>query len=134
MLKMDSYSMTVFQFLLLPCASAWLVYWVFFDPLRKVPGPFWARKTHLWKAYHVYQRDLAESIRVTHEKYGPVIRIGPNHVNFQGRDAINPIYKAGRTMPKTKFYDAFTALHPNLFSSRDEEVCAHIVAVPTLAN
>ncbi|KAH8820178.1 cytochrome P450 [Xylogone sp. PMI_703] len=102
---------------------AFLVLWIyriFFNPIRKIPGPFWARKTHLWKAYHMYKRDLHQVILKAHEKYGPVVRIGPNDVNFQSRDAIDPIYKAGRAMPKTHFYDGFTAIHPNLFSTRDE--------------
>lgn len=119
---MASYSTTLLPLVLLSCSLVWLLLWIFVHPLRKIPGPFWARRTSLWKVYHVYRRDLAFAIQKAHEKYGPVIRIGPNHVNFQTRDAIGPIYKAGSSMPKTKFYDAFTALHPNLFSTRDEEV------------
>ncbi|KAF2105145.1 cytochrome P450 [Rhizodiscina lignyota] len=99
---------------------AWLLSRAFFNPLGQIPGPFWAKLTHLWKAYHMYKRDLPQAILKAHEKYGPVIRIGPNDVNFQSRDAIDPIYKAGRSMPKTIFYDAFTAIQPNLFSTRDE--------------
>ncbi|KAH0526946.1 hypothetical protein TsFJ059_010211 [Trichoderma semiorbis] len=118
---MASYSTTLLPIVLLSCSLVWLLLWIFVHPLRKIPGPFWARRTSLWKVYHVYRRDSAFAIQRAHEKYGPVIRIGPNHVNFQTRDAIGPIYKAGSSMPKTKFYDAFTALHPNLFSTRDEE-------------
>lgn len=70
----------------------------------------------------MWKRDLPLVILDAHQKYGPVIRIGPNDVNFQSRDAIDPIYKAGRSMPKTTFYDGFTAVHPNLFGTRDEAV------------
>lgn len=70
----------------------------------------------------MYKRDLPQAVLKAHEKYGPVVLIGPNDVNFQSRDAIDPIYKAGRSMPKIIFYTAFTAIHPNLFSSCDEAV------------
>ena len=76
----------------------------------------------------MYKRDLPQAVLETHQKYGPVVRIGPNDVNFQGRDAVNPIYKAGRSMPKTTFYDSFVAVHPSLFSTRDEAV--RTMAVP----
>lgn len=110
------------------------IFQTLFDPLRKIPGPFWAKRTHLWKAFHMYSRDLPQAILKAHQKYGPVIRIGPNDVNFQGRDAIDSIYKAGRSMPKTIFYDAFTAIHPNLFSTRDEEVHVIILLLIVEAN
>ena len=70
----------------------------------------------------MYKRDLPQAVLKAHEKYGPVVRIGPNDANFQSRDAIDPIYKAGRSMPKTMFYTAFMAIHPNLFSTCDEAV------------
>ncbi|KAK5991528.1 Cytochrome P450 monooxygenase [Cladobotryum mycophilum] len=109
---------------LLQCVIAWLVYRALSNPLRKIPGPFWARHTNLWKAYHMYSRSLPEALLKAHEKYGPVIRIGPNDVDFQSREAIEPIYKAGRTMPKTKFYDGFRAKISSLFSGRDESLHA----------
>lgn len=83
----------------------------------------------------MYKRDLPQAVLKAHKKYGPVIRIGPNDVNFQGRDAIDPIYKAGRAMPKTKFYDGFTpATIANLFSSRDETVCRNTITKKKVGN
>lgn len=113
---------TYILFVILISGFILLLFKAISNPLRSIPGPFWARKTHLWKLYHVYNRTLAQAIEEAHAKYGPVIRIGPNDVNFQTRDAINPIYKSGRAMPKTKFYDSFQAINANLFSTRDEEV------------
>lgn len=57
-----------------------------------------------------------------HEKYGPVVRIGPNDLSFQHAAAIDAIYKSGRKLIKSNFYDGFTTFHPNLFGTRDEEV------------
>lgn len=57
-----------------------------------------------------------------HEKYGDVVRVGPNDLSFNTGEAVSAIYKAGRSLPKTGFYDGFTAFNPNLFGTKDEEV------------
>jgi hypothetical protein len=51
-----------------------------------------------------------------------VTRIGPNDLHFWNAEAITPIYKAGKAMGKTEFYDAFTTFNPNLFGTRNEAV------------
>ncbi|KAH8889199.1 cytochrome P450 [Thozetella sp. PMI_491] len=109
--------------------TTWVVYRICFSPLRRIPGPFLAKRTHLWKAYHMFRGDLPEAVLKAHEVYGPTIRIGPNDVNFQGREAIEPIYKAGRTMPKAAFYEGFGVTVPNMFNSRDEEASTFFHAV-----
>jgi benzoate 4-monooxygenase len=98
-----------------------LIFSVFFDPLRKIPGPFWAKRTNLWKTWHTYRGDLHDVVVKLHKKCGPAIRIGPGDVNFQSRGAVDTIYKAGRAMPKTAYYDGFVpAGRVNLFTTRDE--------------
>ncbi len=37
------------------------------DPLQRIPGPYWARMSHLWKAYHMYKRDLPQAVLSAHE-------------------------------------------------------------------
>ncbi|KAL3459361.1 cytochrome P450 [Aspergillus heterothallicus] len=93
-------------------------------PLSKYPGPFLASLSNTYKAYYVYNLNLHEKLLSLHKTHGPVIRIGPNHLHTWAGDAIAPIYKAGRTMPKSEYYDAFTAFNPNLFGGRDEAVHA----------
>lgn len=46
--------------------------------------------------------------------------IGPNDLDFQDADAVAAIYKSGRIMPKSSFYDGFTAFKANVFGTRDE--------------
>lgn len=74
----------------------------------------------------MYKLVLHEKLVELHQKYGPVVRIGPNHLHFWDGEAIAPIYKAGRKMGKTEFYGAFTAFNPNLFGGRDEDVKGHL--------
>lgn len=100
-----------------------IVYCTFFHPLAKYPGPAIAKFTNLWKAYQLWSLHMPETLRQLHDKYGEVVRVGPNDLSFNGGKASAQIYKAGRGLPKTKFYDGFTAFNPNLFGTQDEEVC-----------
>ena len=65
---------------------------------------------------------MPPNMQALHEKYGPIVRIGPNDLNFNGSEAVVPIFKSGRTMPKSAFYDGFTTFKANLFGTRDEDV------------
>ncbi|EKV08442.1 hypothetical protein PDIG_59030 [Penicillium digitatum PHI26] len=100
----------------------YISYILYFHPLSQYPGPKIASLTSLWRAYYVYKLVLHEKLVELHQQYGPVVRIGPNHLHFWDGEAIAPIYKGGRKMGKTEFYDAFTAFNPNLFGGRDEDV------------
>ena len=60
--------------------------------LASIPGPFLARWSDLWKAYAVYRRDAHKRMVSAHEKYGPVVRIGPNTVSFASSGAMHTIH------------------------------------------
>jgi hypothetical protein len=49
-------------------------YRVVSDPLRKIPGPFWARYTRLWEVYHVRKGHFHSLNVELHEKYGKLHR------------------------------------------------------------
>ena len=110
----------VAAFLLL--CNIYVIYQRFFHPLSRFPGPLVASLTNVWKSYYTYRLDLHEQLAKLHDRYGPVIRVGPNDLHFRTPDAIAPIYKSGRKMPKSPFYDAFTTFNPNLFGTQDEDV------------
>lgn len=65
---------------------------------------------------------MPDTITKMHEKYGEVVRLGPNDLSFNSPSAVATIYKAGRHLPKTAFYDGFTAFNPNLFGTQDDQV------------
>lgn len=100
------------------------IYQRLFHPLSGYPGPIIPSLTNLWKSYHIYNLVLHEKLVELHMRYGPVVRVGPNDLHFWSADAIAPIYKGGRMMGKTEFYDAFTTFNPNLFGTRDEDAHA----------
>lgn len=102
-----------------------VVYYRFLHPLAKFPGPFLASISNLWKVYECYTTDFPRRMCAVHEKYGPVVRVGPNDLIFNQPEAIPGIYKMGRKMPKSVFYNAFASIVPDVFSSRDESVSDH---------
>lgn len=48
---------------------------------------------------------MPDALLKVHEKYGPVVRIGPNDLSFQGAEIFDDVYKAGRKFIKSSFYD-----------------------------
>ncbi|OAL45725.1 cytochrome P450 [Pyrenochaeta sp. DS3sAY3a] len=102
----------------------YVVYYRYFHPLSKFPGPFLASFTNVWKAYHLSTLRMPETITKLHEEYGSVVRVGPNDLSFNSGSAVTSIYKAGRSLPKTSFYNGFTAFNPNLFGTQDDELHA----------
>lgn len=110
--------------IVVPIASTtiYVAYYRLFHTLSSFPGPFLASLTNVWKAYHLWTLHLPEKLLELHEKYGEVVRVGPNDLSIRTKSSSGLIYKSGRLMPKTKFYDGFTAFNPNLFGTQDEEV------------
>ncbi|KAL3419930.1 hypothetical protein PVAG01_08429 [Phlyctema vagabunda] len=117
---MISYTLGVSLPFLFLCLS-YIVYQRCFHPLAKYPGPWVASLTNLWKAYQVSTLRMPYILSELHDRHGPILRIGPNTLSFSHPDAIAPIYQAGRAMKKSRFYDAFTAITPNIFGTQDED-------------
>lgn len=99
------------------------VYQRYLHPLAKYPGPFLASVTDLWQAHQFFTLQQPYNLTKLHEKYGPVVRYGPDKLSVTYESAVPIIYqKSARSMPKTEFYDAYGAAHPNVFGMRDETV------------
>lgn len=47
-----------------------VVYYRFFHPLAKFPGPFLASVTRLWITYHNVKQDECQTYKALHERYG----------------------------------------------------------------
>jgi hypothetical protein len=68
------------------------LYRLFFHPLSRVPGPKLAAVSNIWHAYHArngYMFDLGCTL---HQKYGEVVRVGPNELWFNSMEAFDKIY------------------------------------------
>ncbi|KAJ5671767.1 hypothetical protein N7507_000894 [Penicillium longicatenatum] len=111
-----------FAFGILFCYFAiYAIFQRFFHPLAKYPGPFLACLTDLWQVHQFMTLKQPYHLTELHEKYGSIVRYGPDKLSITDEDAIKSIYQSGaRFMPKTEFYDAYGAAHPNVFGMRDE--------------
>ena len=111
------------SFLLVIFLFSYVVYQRFFHPLAAYPGPFLATLTDVWQISQFLTLKQPYNLTELHEKYGPFVRYGPDKLSVTSEDAIPLVYqKGGRSMPKTEFYDAYGAAHPNVFGMRDEVV------------
>jgi hypothetical protein len=60
--------------------------------LNRYPGPFLASMTDWWRFFDVYGRRPELSHLELHQKYGDVVRLGPNVLSFGNPAAIKQIY------------------------------------------
>ncbi|KAK4171504.1 putative cytochrome P450 E-class, group I [Triangularia setosa] len=80
------------------------------SPLRGYPGPFLAGCTNLWRLYHVRTGKYHLTIQKLHEKYGPVVRIGPNLLDLDYPELSKTLYGTDGKWRKTEFYHNNSAL------------------------
>lgn len=69
-----------------------VLYSIFKDPLRHIPGPVAARFTELWRTRRYALGGWHQDILDLHDEYGPVVRIAPNEISFVDKDALVQVY------------------------------------------
>ncbi|KAF5583101.1 cytochrome P450 monooxygenase [Fusarium subglutinans] len=129
------YSLTTLLFggiaALVVAALIWLVFSELTSPLRSYPGPFLARWTNLWRLYQVQTQRYQWTIKDLHDKYGPVVRIGPNLLDLDYPELIKTIYSTDGKWCKTEFYHNSSAvingkITYHLFSTTDQAAHARL--------
>ncbi|KAI1085585.1 cytochrome P450 [Whalleya microplaca] len=78
------------------------------SPLRGVPGPFWARLSDGWYFWRIWKGHFEEDNLQLHQKYGPIIRYGPNRYSFDDPEAAKIIYGHGSHFPKSSWYSTWS--------------------------
>ncbi|KAL7936441.1 cytochrome P450 [Trichoderma chlorosporum] len=91
------------------------LYRLSFHPLSRIPGPRLAAISNIWHAYHARNGHMFELGRTLHQKYGEVVRVGPNELWFNSTEAFDKIYMA--TSLNTPKIDCF--LRPHFADSLD---------------
>ncbi|RYP17484.1 hypothetical protein DL767_010009 [Monosporascus sp. MG133] len=104
--SLTPYSFLAAYLLIFPVSLA--LYRLCFHPLSKVPGPRLAAITPLWYAYHIRRSRLLLLGQELHDKYGPAVRIAPNEVQFNSKEAFQAIYGGMGYLQKSDFYYAFS--------------------------
>jgi cytochrome P450 len=89
-------------------------------PLDRVPGPLLARISSLWLNYHAYIGDECTVVHRLHERYGPIVRNGPDSVDIADGVVLHQIYVEKGGFPKPEFYRNFDIDgHQSIFSTTD---------------
>lgn len=70
--------------------------------LHKFNGPFLASFTDLWRMCHAYANNDRPPMVHLHEKYGDIVRVGPNVLSFAQPQAIKDIYGPGKVWEKVR--------------------------------
>ncbi|KAL2110426.1 hypothetical protein VUR80DRAFT_8124 [Thermomyces stellatus] len=114
--------------LLVPAYLAWsalyqVVYYRFFHPLSKFPGPFWGSITRLWITYHNVKEDECQTFRELHRKYGPVIRITPTMLLVSDATKLPVIYNRNASKSQHYITGSF-GKDESLFNMQDAKVHA----------
>jgi tryprostatin B 6-hydroxylase len=84
-----------------------VIYRLFLHPLKDYPGPVLARVS---KWYCFYKSSQGRSYQIQpryHEKYGDVVRVGPNELSFVDPEAVKWIHGSqANKVPKGPSYEA----------------------------
>ncbi|KAI8946322.1 cytochrome P450, partial [Xylaria longipes] len=105
---------------------AYLVRTRYYHGLNKIPGPFLASISSLWKWHIVYQEKMPFKNTELHEKHGPLVRIGPNHISASSAESIQVVHRSRSGFTKSGIYGILqprfegSDLH-NVFSTQDAE-------------
>jgi cytochrome P450 len=91
--------------------------------LRSIPGPFLASISDLDRIWSCLAGQQMNYHLKLHEKYGPLVRVGPKHVSFSDGSLIPTVYGINTRFWKSEFYDMFHLDGTTTtFSERDELV------------
>ncbi|KAI0311778.1 cytochrome P450 [Amylostereum chailletii] len=68
------------------------IYQLVFSPLCDIPGPWYAAVSNVWLTTHVVRLQQCKTIHDLFERYGPVVRVGPNKVVFKDHLSAKAVY------------------------------------------
>ena len=72
--------------------------------LRHIPGPFLASLTNIQRVWWVKTKRAHLIHQQMHEKYGDVVRFGPNMVSISDPSVIPTVYPMRPGFPKVRVY------------------------------
>jgi cytochrome P450 len=95
-----------------------LIFRIFFNPVNRIPGPFFTRISKFTHVLHNLDARSCENLLRWHEKYGKFVRIGPNDISVTDPDAVQVISGANSKCYKGTWYNQDLPL-VSLHTSRD---------------
>ncbi|KAF2158801.1 hypothetical protein M409DRAFT_71434 [Zasmidium cellare ATCC 36951] len=96
------------------------VYLVYFHALSMYDGPFLAKFTTLYSAYHAWKGDIHTDIYRCHQKYGDYVRYAPNRLAINTAQGLQEIYGHGNKVTKCSTYKFLAQQAPNTLTFTDK--------------
>ncbi|KAF7863087.1 hypothetical protein EAF04_007170 [Stromatinia cepivora] len=104
----------------------------YFTPLSKIPGPWYAKLTHLVLTYHVITGNRIHYVHSLHHTYGPIVRIAPAEVSCSSLPSFQTIHPISKTFLKAPWYQDFVTGPVGIFTMIDPKT--HSVRRKMFAN
>ncbi|KAH8679549.1 cytochrome P450 [Tricladium varicosporioides] len=107
--------------ILLLLSYIYILHPAFLSPLSAVPNAhFTSGFSNVWMLWQRYRQQANRAIHETHERLGPVVRLGPNELSVNSADGLKVIYN--HNFDKDVFYTRFENYGiPNMFSTIQKE-------------
>ncbi|KAJ1966996.1 hypothetical protein IWQ62_002124 [Dispira parvispora] len=100
----------------------WCYYQIFLSPLAAIPGPLLCKIITTRYRLSFLQGILYRRTVVWHQKYGPIVRIGPNVVSIIDKTAIRQVHNSYEFVKARSWYHAFEQFAPGMFTASNEQV------------
>ncbi|KAJ5956786.1 cytochrome P450 monooxygenase [Penicillium viridicatum] len=98
------------------------VYLVTWHPYAKYPGPFLAKFTILYSAYHALKGDLHLDMWKCHQKYGDYVRYTPNRLLVNTTEGLKEIYQSAKQIQKSPDYQVMNLKVASTFTEVDKKI------------
>jgi benzoate 4-monooxygenase len=72
-----------------------LPYYSTYKSLRRIPGPSLAKFSNIWLASGARRGKKFAWVHWAHERYGPIVRVGYNHVSIAEPEGLHAVYAHG---------------------------------------
>lgn len=99
------------------------LYNVFFHPLSAIPGPWYAAASDLWLTTHVVRLEQCKIVQSLFEKYGPIVRVGPNKVFFNDLTSTKSIYSVHKFDKSVYYKSLLTCVSRSLSIASSRFTC-----------
>jgi hypothetical protein len=96
-----------------------IVYRLFFNPLNKFPGPYGARLSKFDFVFRVTKMDSHHKLYAMHQRYGKIVRIGPNDLSVSDPDGVQIVQGQNSKCTKAQWYSQDTPLI-SMHTTRDK--------------
>ena len=99
----------------------WAASRLLFDPLRKFPGPRLAALTRWYEFCYDVIKDgiFAKQFPRQHQKYGAILRIGPNHLHVNDPDFYKEVFRNQTSYHKSHYFYRSLRIGDSIISMTD---------------